>query len=121
MTTTEPTIRVLSLGAGVQSTTLALLACDGTLPGLDAAIFADTGWEPPRVYAHLDRLEGELDRADIPLYRVNRGDLRADVLNPNKHTNLPAFIRNPDGTQGKVRRHCTDRYKLRPIREQVRL
>ena len=33
-------LNILSLGAGVQSTTLALMACDGTLPGLDAAIFA---------------------------------------------------------------------------------
>jgi hypothetical protein len=35
-------LRVLSLGAGVQSTTLALMAAEGKLPGLDAAIFADT-------------------------------------------------------------------------------
>ena len=41
--TTDPELRILSLGAGVQSTVLALMACDGTLPGLDAAIFADTG------------------------------------------------------------------------------
>jgi len=27
---TAPTMRILSLGAGVQSTTLALMACDGT-------------------------------------------------------------------------------------------
>ena len=47
--TTNPELRILSLGAGVQSTVLALMACDGTLPGLDAAIFADTGWEPPAV------------------------------------------------------------------------
>jgi hypothetical protein len=49
----EPTMRLLSLGAGVQSTTLLLMALDGTLPGLDYAIFADTGWEPQRVYDHL--------------------------------------------------------------------
>ena len=59
---TEPTLRILPLGAGVQSTTLALMACDGTLPGLDAAIFADTGWEPPAVYRQVDRLEAELKR-----------------------------------------------------------
>lgn len=45
-----PDLRLLSLGAGVQSTTLALLALDGTLPGLDGAVFADTGWEPAAVY-----------------------------------------------------------------------
>jgi 3'-phosphoadenosine 5'-phosphosulfate sulfotransferase (PAPS reductase)/FAD synthetase len=42
-------VRVISLGAGVQSTTVLLLAHRGELPGgpVDYAIFADTGWEPP--------------------------------------------------------------------------
>lgn len=38
----DPTLRVLSLGAGVQSTTLLLLAAEGRIGPLDAAIFADT-------------------------------------------------------------------------------
>ena len=47
-------LRVLSLGAGVQSTTLALLAVRGEIgPMPDCAIFADTGWEPRAVYEHL--------------------------------------------------------------------
>jgi hypothetical protein len=42
-------LRVLSLGAGVQSTTLALLAAHGEVgPMPDCAIFADTRWEPGR-------------------------------------------------------------------------
>ena len=44
-----PTIRlrVHSLGAGVQSTTLTLMAAHGEIgPMPDGAIFADTGWEP---------------------------------------------------------------------------
>jgi hypothetical protein len=48
---------ILSLGAGVQSTTLALMAARGDLsPGFPqpmAAVFADTGWEPASVYRHL--------------------------------------------------------------------
>lgn len=49
-------LRGPSLGAGVQSTVVALMACDGALPGLNAAIFADTGWEPPPVYEQVDRI-----------------------------------------------------------------
>lgn len=46
-TTPAPRLRVLSLGAGVQSTTLALMAAHGEIgPMPDCAIFADTGWEP---------------------------------------------------------------------------
>ena len=48
-------LRCLSLGAGVQSTTMALMAAHGALtPMPDCAIFADTGWEPEAVYDHLD-------------------------------------------------------------------
>lgn len=117
----EPTRRILSLGAGVQSTTLALMACDGTLPGLDAAIFADTGWEPPGVYRQLDRLDAELNLVGIPLYRVTRGNLRHDSIDPaHRYASIPYFVRNPDGSEGMGRRQCTSEYKLSPINRLVR-
>ena len=49
-------LRVLQLGAGVQSTSLYLMAMDGELQ-FDVAIFADTGDEPREVYDHLAYLE----------------------------------------------------------------
>lgn len=114
-------LTVLSLGAGVQSTVLALMAVYGDLPKPDAAIFADTQWEPRRVYDHLDRLEIVLTEAGIPLYRVTSGNLRADALDPDhRYCSVPYFVRNPDGTSGMVRRQCTSEYKLRPIKAQVR-
>ena len=43
-------LRVISLGAGVQSSVMALLAARGEIgPMPDAAIFADTQWEPAAV------------------------------------------------------------------------
>jgi hypothetical protein len=118
---TEPTLRVLSLGAGVQSTTLALMAAEGLLPRPDAAVFADTGWEPPTVYRHLDRLAVVLADAGIPLYRVARGDLRADALDPeHRFASVPYFVRKADGTLGMGRRQCTHEYKLRPVRRKIR-
>lgn len=116
-----PTITVLSLGAGVQSTTLALLAVEGVLPKPDAAIFADTGWEPKAVYDHLDRLDAALSDAGIPLYRVSKGNLRDDAINPDhRYASVPYFVRNPDGSDGMGRRQCTSEYKLAPIRRKVR-
>jgi hypothetical protein len=47
-------MRILNLGAGVQSTTLFLMLIDGDLPPVDYAIFADTGDEPQDVYQHLE-------------------------------------------------------------------
>ncbi len=115
------TLRVLSLGAGVQSTVLALMACDGTLPGLDAAIFADTGWEPPSVYEQVDRLRTVLASAGIPLYVVSSGNLRADTLDPeHRFVSVPYYTRNADGSDGMGRRQCTSEYKLKPIKVKVR-
>lgn len=118
---TAPQLRLLSLGAGVQSTVLALMGAGGTLPGLDGAVFADTGWEPPGVYRHLDRLEAVLATVGIPLYRVSKGNLRADSLDPaHRYASVPYFVRNPDGTKGMGRRRCTSEYKLAPIGRKVR-
>lgn len=118
----SPTLRVLSLGAGVQSTTLLMLAAEGRLPKLDAAIFADTGWEPRAVYEHLDRLEREVAQsAGIPVYRVSAGNIRSDALDPaHRFASMPLFIRNPDGGNGMTRRQCTSEYKLKPIKAKVR-
>jgi hypothetical protein len=62
---------ILSLGAGVQSTTLALMAARGELPLPNAAIFADTGWESAATYAHLEWLTTEL-RGVLPVHVVRK-------------------------------------------------
>lgn len=108
-------LTALSLGAGVQSTTLALLAVDGTLPKPDVAIFADTGWEPKAVYAHLARLEPVLEAAGIPVHRVERGDIREDVLAGRDYINMPVFVAAKDGGAAPLTRQCTGDYKLDPI------
>jgi len=64
---TPGVLRVLSLGAGIQSSTVLLMSLAGELPRLDAAIFADTGWEPAAVYAHLKRLEQAAEELGIDL------------------------------------------------------
>jgi hypothetical protein len=78
--------RILSLGAGVQLTTLALLAVRGELPLPQAAIFADTGWEPAAVYDTIAWLRTELaDRIPLHVVRKHHPDgstanIRADTL-----------------------------------------
>jgi hypothetical protein len=114
-------LRLLSLGAGVQSTTLLLMSAYGELPRLDGAIFADTGWEPRHVYEHLDKVTAVAAGAGIPVMRVSQGNLRADLLSAGqRYASIPYFIRNPDGTEGMGRRQCTSNYKLTPIRRKVR-
>jgi hypothetical protein len=107
----------------VQSTALFLLAAENPARSrLDAAIFADTGWEPAGVYAHLDRLEAQVARpAGIPIYRVSAGNLRADALDPaRRFASMPLYVRNPGGAEAMGRRQCTNQYKLVPILRKVR-
>lgn len=120
-------IRILSLGAGVQSSTLALMIAHGELPPVDAAIFADTQWEPAHVYTWLDWLESEVQRLPhpFPIYRVTESNLRADTLRKQNTTGgrfaaIPWFTVNPDGSKGMGRRQCTAEYKLKPLRRKQR-
>ena len=120
------TIRVLSLGAGVQSTVMALMAdrgelCDGQKP--DFAIFADTKWEPQEVYDHLEWLRGKLSY-DVEI--VEAGDLRNNVArgldaSGHPHLEIPVFMTTPDGKRAGVgRRECTSTYKVKPIQRRLR-
>ncbi len=122
-------LRVLSLGAGVQSSTVLLMSCKGILPKLDSAIFSDTQWEPKAVYAHLEWLTDEAARHGIPVHRVTEGNLRQDAIDFQKfsksadgkrYASMPLFVLNPDGTGGIVRRQCTSEYKIKPIERFIR-
>src|SRR6185437_16500439 len=118
---------IISLGAGVQSSTMALMAAHGELtPMPDAAIFADTQAEPESVYKWLDWLEKKLP---FSVYRVTRGSLTERAIEMRKtfdgrlysKTDIPVFVRNADGTQGKiVQRGCTRDFKLQPLRKKQR-
>jgi hypothetical protein len=113
-------VRIISLGAGVQSTTVLLLANHGELPGgaVDYAIFADTGWEPAAVYEHLAWLETV---SKIPILRVSAGHIREDALDATRRfAAMPLFVWNEQGGEGQIRRQCTEEYKLKAIRRKLR-
>jgi hypothetical protein len=117
----------LSLGAGVQSSTLALMAAHGEVtPMPNAAIFADTQAEPASVYRWLDWLEAQLP---FPVHRVTRGSLteesliireRKDKTGHWSKSLVPAFIENKDGTRGIMGRQCTYSYKVEQLERAAR-
>jgi hypothetical protein len=119
-------LRVLSLGAGVQSSVLALMASRGEIPAPHCAIFADTGAEPQSVYDWLDWLEGELS---FPLHRVKHGDLMADEGRRMKRAtdgaqyvkvNAPYWAWDGIKAGGPLGRNCTRDYKIRAINRKIR-
>jgi hypothetical protein len=112
-------LRILSLGAGVQSTTLALMAAHGEIgPMPDAAIFSDVGDEPEPVYEHLRWLSSG-NVLPFPVHIAGRGVLSSDVLSGDKQARPPLFVRTKKGV-GMLGRQCTRNYKLRPIRAKTR-
>jgi hypothetical protein len=108
-------VRILSLGAGVQSTTLLMMMIEGEIQKADHAIFSDTGWEPSSVYEHLETLVPLMDKAGIEFHKVSVGRIQEDGL-----ASLPWFVTNPDNTGGMVRRQCTQKYKLKPLQQKQR-
>lgn len=118
---TEAPLQVISLGAGIQSSTVALMAAAGLIgPMPDCAIFADTGAEPTHVYEQLDYLRGRLP---FPVHVVSGGNLYEDLMNGNHRASWgrpPFFVVNDDQKAGQLRRQCTGDYKLDPIRRKVR-
>ena len=121
-----PRMTVVSLGGGVQSTVMALMAGEGAFGRApDCAIFADTGWEPPTIYEHLDWLA---DKLRFPVHIVDNGrSLREDARALVNHSgnesfiDIPVYLKGTDGSgDGMGRRQCTEHYKVRPIRRKIR-
>jgi len=112
-------MNILSLGAGVQSSVVALMAESGELGiKIDHAIFADTGWEPPEVMEYLSWLETQLS---FPVHRVQHRNIYKDLLAfgagfGKKDPYIPLFLEG--GGPGK--RQCTADYKIVPIQKKVR-
>lgn len=114
---------ILSLGAGVQSTTLYLMLMRGeVLPAIDAAIFADTGEEPEAVYQHLEWLKS-LRGPQIITTSIGRlGDHLMHGRNSTggRFASIPAFTKGASGKVGKIRRQCTREYKVGPVERAIR-
>tara|TARA_R100000234_G_scaffold79582_2_gene49825 strand:+ start:826 stop:1626 length:801 start_codon:yes stop_codon:yes gene_type:complete len=112
-------LNILSLGAGVQSSTMALMAAKGDFEQTpDCAIFSDTGWEPVAIYEWLDWLEQQLP---YPVYRVSAGSLVDDLIKDKKNYNpIPYYLKDDKGKKSIGRRQCTREYKITPIRNKIR-
>jgi hypothetical protein len=119
-------LRILSLGAGVQSSTLALMIEKGEVPMVDAAIFSDTFGEPKAVYEWLEWLKKQLS---FPIYMVSKGDLKQDMLDTVNGTSkryknflsVPVYtINSKTGKKGLLRRQCTSEYKILPVNKKIR-
>lgn len=116
--------RILSLGAGVQSTTIALMVHRGELPAIDAAVFADPQEESDATYVHLKWLVEETKNSFQTIIRT-RGKLGDDLINgngskSNRFATIPAFQGNDGVLTGLQRRQCTSEYKTNVVEKTIK-
>lgn len=110
-------VRVLSFGAGVQSSTLLRMAIVGDIEPIHHAVFADTGWEPAAVYKHMEESRELAEAHGIGFHIVSNGNIRNDILQPDRsYAAMPLFVNGRDGAGAMGRRQCTNEYKLEPLR-----
>jgi len=115
-------LRVLSLGAGVQSSTLALMIEHGEIPMVDCAIFSDVGAEPKKVYDWLEYLKSKLS---YPVHTVQWRNLKQDIIDASQGKyggfTAPFYTMNIETEKkGLLRRQCTNDYKIKPVIKKIR-
>ena len=112
-------MRVLSLGWGVQSFTLAAMSALGKLPRLDAAIHADTGHEMTWTYAFREEWSPWLAAHGIRVVVCTPVERSRPYLLPKAQgTLLPAYTVGKK--KGRLTRQCTRNWKIEPIVSAIR-
>jgi hypothetical protein len=123
-------MRILSCGAGMQSTALALMACENAcmgdeyplVPVYDAIIFCDLGNEAPWVYEQVRFIQQACRKSGVNFYVLEK-NLYDDYLNcfgKKRVSSIPFWSVGTDGKEGRMRRHCTIEYKITVIQRFVK-
>lgn len=128
----KPDLVVCNFGGGLQTMCMGDMVIAGELPKPDAFIFADTGDEPAYVYKQVSDLRERLNAVGIPLIIVSNGNMHNDLYNGGRFAAMPLFTRQTKEitgfgktavfhTKGKLKRQCTDNYKIEPIDKEIRI
>lgn len=140
-------MKILSCGAGMQSTALALMSCEKKMlaeklskrnlvgqtrmfsdelyphvPIYDAIIFADLGFEAPWVYQQVAFIAKACRKAKIPFIVLDM-PLYDDYINKfgkSRVVSVPFWTIGEDGKKAKLRRNCTMDMKIYAIEKYVR-
>lgn len=124
-------MKILSCGAGMQSTALALMSVENKLKGYmihplvpiyDLIVFCDLGGEPFWLYEQVAFIAAACKKAGIP-FVVLQADLYSDYMQDfgqKRVTSIPFWTLAPDGKKAKMRRNCTLDYKINRIQQYAR-
>lgn len=128
-------MKILSCGAGMQSSALHLMACENALaqrkgsppvwplvPVYDVSVFCDLGFEPPWVMKQVDFLKRAGDSCGVPLV-VLKAPLYQDFMDNfgvRRTISVPWWTLREDGHKSRMPRNCTIDYKVKVISRYVR-
>jgi hypothetical protein len=102
----HPVRKILSLGAGVNSTALLVLKELGKVD-FESVVFSDTGGEHPETYEFLDRvIRPYCDKLGVELFYIKRDG------QPLYETYLEKRI-----IPTRMYRHCSDKFKIQPLKK----
>ena len=124
-------MKILSFGAGMQSTALALMSCENAVqtpapfplvPIYDAVIYCDLGLEPPWVKTQLDFARGACEKAGIHFYVLDTPLYRDFLRNfgERRTVSIPWWTLREDGHRSRMPRNCTIDYKVEVVSKFVR-
>jgi len=110
-------MKIISLGWGVQSFTLAAMAALGDIEPVDYAIHADTLHEQVGTYRFAEKWTPWLVERGVKVVSVKNptGGLWKTIGKSLSH--IPVFTLDEKGKQGQARRQCTERWKIAPIKK----
>jgi hypothetical protein len=132
-------MKFLSLGGGVQSSVMLMMAIHGELERPDHVLFADAGWDGERTMEHVAWCERQCEKVGLPFHRVTAGNIRQDMMiaraadsggnvkaadlvgRAGRYATMPLFIDTGAAIEGRIRRQCTAEYKLAPLRAKQRV
>lgn len=130
-------MKILSCGAGMQSTALALMSCANKLikdgkpnnfeyteqvPIYDVVLFCDLGLEPAWVYSQVYFIKSACEWAGIPFY-ILKSTLYEDYIRDfgkKRVVSIPFWSVDDNGKKGKMMRNCTLDYKINIMQKFVR-
>ena len=124
-------MKILSFGAGMQSTALALMACENAknpetpwplVPVYDVVIFCDLGMEPPWVKDQVEFTRKAYEWAGVK-FVVLDSPLYSDFMRnfgERRTISIPWWTIRDDGHKSKMPRNCTVDYKVELISKYVR-
>ncbi len=108
--------RIISLGWGVQSFTLAAMAAMGEIPAVDLALHADTTYEHRGTYDFAARWVGWLGARGVPVATVRAEN--HDLFNKSGGVLLPLYTGHFK-VRGQFHRQCTQKWKIWPMRRRM--